>query len=134
MKQFKVVRTYMESDGRQKLQDAFDAGYELVRASEFVPDTKRGNTTYYGYIEYILAKEDPEETEKAETKAYFDGQAYGWEEGRKDLCDKISAEIEERIAVYDNWQSQRECTATEANTMREALAIIKKYKRESEEA
>lgn len=44
-----------------------------------------------------------------------------------DVLDKISAEIEERIAVYDNWQTQRECTATEANTMREALAIVKKY-------
>lgn len=50
-----------------------------------------------------------------------------------DVLDKISTEIEERIAVYDNWQTQRECTATEANTMREALAIVKKYMAESEE-
>lgn len=49
-----------------------------------------------------------------------------------EILDKISAEIEERIAVYDNWQTQRECTATEANTMREALAIVKKYMAESE--
>lgn len=50
-----------------------------------------------------------------------------------EILDKISAEIEERIAVYDNWQTQRECTATEANTMREALAIVKKYKAERED-
>lgn len=52
---------------------------------------------------------------------------------QRDVLDKISAEIEERIAVYDNWQTQRECTAAEANTMREALAIVKKYMAESEE-
>ena len=28
-----------------------------------------------------------------ETKAYFDGQAYGWEQGRKELIDDVKAEI-----------------------------------------
>lgn len=32
-------------------------------------------------------------SEKAEVQAYFDGQAYGWEEGRKALLDDIKAEI-----------------------------------------
>lgn len=66
---------------------------------------------------------------------YRKGYENGYERGKAELAevlDKISAEIEERIAVYDNWQTQRECTATEANTMREALAIVKKYMAESE--
>lgn len=32
-------------------------------------------------------------SEKAEVQAYFDGQAYGWEQGRKALIDDIKAEI-----------------------------------------
>lgn len=44
---------------------------------------------------WVLAHGTPldSNSEQAEVQAYFDGQAYGWEEGRKDLCDKISAEI-----------------------------------------
>lgn len=33
-------------------------------------------------------------SEKAEVQAYFDGQAYGWEQGRKALIDDVKAEIE----------------------------------------
>lgn len=32
-------------------------------------------------------------SERAEVQAYFDGQAYGWEEGRKALIDDVEAEI-----------------------------------------
>lgn len=33
------------------------------------------------------------DSEKDEVQAYFDGQAYGWEQGRKALIDDIKAEI-----------------------------------------
>ena len=55
---YKVVRTY--DDGKTKdrlLQDAFDSGYEFVRASEYIPETTHDETRRYGYIEYILKKE-----------------------------------------------------------------------------
>ena len=55
---YKVVRTY--DDGKtkdQNLQDAFDSGYEFVRASEYVPEATHDGTRRYGYIEYILKKE-----------------------------------------------------------------------------
>lgn len=55
---YKVVRTY--DDGKTKdrlLQDAFDGGYEFVRASEYIPETTHDGTRRYGYIEYILKKE-----------------------------------------------------------------------------
>ena len=55
---YKVVRTY--DDGKTKeqlLQDAFDSGYEFVRASEYVPEVSHNGTRRYGYIEYILRKE-----------------------------------------------------------------------------
>lgn len=32
-------------------------------------------------------------SEQAEVQAYFDGQAYGWEQGRKALIDDVKAEI-----------------------------------------
>lgn len=41
-------------------------------------------------------------SEKAEVQAYFDGQAYGWEEGRKALIDDLKAEIAEEICLTDN--------------------------------
>lgn len=59
MTKYKVVRTY--DDGRNdsemaKLTSAFDAGYEFVSASEYVPEATHGERRY-GYIEYILRKE-----------------------------------------------------------------------------
>lgn len=38
-----------------------------------------------------------EDTEEPETKAYFDGQAYGWEEGRKALINDAKAMIAKEI-------------------------------------
>ena len=32
-------------------------------------------------------------SERAEVQAYFDGEAYGWEQGRKALIDDAKAEI-----------------------------------------
>jgi hypothetical protein len=32
-------------------------------------------------------------SERAEVQAYFDGEAYGWEQGRKALIDDVKAEI-----------------------------------------
>lgn len=55
---YMVVRTY--DDGKTKeqlLQDAFDSGYEFVRASEYIPEANHDGTRRYGYIEYILKKE-----------------------------------------------------------------------------
>lgn len=46
-----VERTYDSKPDR--LQRAFDNGYEFVRASEHIPET----ASRYGYIEYILRKE-----------------------------------------------------------------------------
>ena len=57
MKQYKVVRTY--DDGKtseERLQKAFDEGYEFVRASEYVPEAIHNGSRRFGYIEYVLAK------------------------------------------------------------------------------
>ena len=45
---------------------------------------------------------DSNDSDYAEAQAYFDGQAYGWEEGRKALIDDIKAEISEEICLTDN--------------------------------
>lgn len=39
-------------------------------------------------------------SERAEVQAYFDGQAYGWEQGRKALIDDVKAEIEKDTREY----------------------------------
>lgn len=55
---YKVVRTYDDGKGQEQLlQDAFDSGYEFVRASEYVPEASHNGNRRYGYIEYILKKE-----------------------------------------------------------------------------
>lgn len=56
--EYKVVRTYDDGAANtDKLQSAFDDGYEFVRASEYVPEATHGGTRRFGYIEYILRKE-----------------------------------------------------------------------------
>ncbi len=55
MTKYKVVRTYDDgSYDTDKLQSAFNAGYEFVRASEYIPEAVHNGTRRYGYIEYIL--------------------------------------------------------------------------------
>ena len=60
MKHYKVIRTY--DDGKtpeRELQEAFDNGYEFVRASEYIPEARHDGIRRYGYIEYILVKNAP---------------------------------------------------------------------------
>lgn len=60
MTKYKVVRTYDDSRNDSemaKLTSAFDAGYEFVRASEYIPEAIHNGNRRYGYIEYILKKE-----------------------------------------------------------------------------
>ena len=59
MDKYKVVRSYGPSaNGRSaELQEAFEEGYEFVRASEYI----EGRTGYAGYIEYILRKKESKE-------------------------------------------------------------------------
>ncbi len=61
MKHYKVIRTYNDGCCENELQAAFDDGYEFVRASEYVSDSNHNGRIRYGYIEYILAKEESEE-------------------------------------------------------------------------
>jgi len=66
MRQYKVVRSYGEGGVKtMELQEAFDSGYEFLRASEYVPPTIHGSTLRYGYIEYILVKEILNEKEES---------------------------------------------------------------------
>lgn len=64
------------------------------------------------------------DSDRAEAQAYFDGQAYGWEEGRKDLCDKISAEIEHEKGKWDYLTSD---TCFDI-----AIGVVKRYEKEAE--
>jgi hypothetical protein len=39
-------------------------------------------------------------SERAEVQAYFDGEAYGWEQGRKALIDDVKTEIEKEENIW----------------------------------
>ncbi len=54
---YKVVRTYDDGRTTELLASVFNAGYEFVRASEYVPEDTHSGVRRYGYIEYILKKE-----------------------------------------------------------------------------
>ena len=58
-------------------------------------DLKGGYYDHGGVIGKAIQNGTPldSNSEKAEVQAYFDGQAYGWEQGRKALIDDIKAEI-----------------------------------------
>jgi len=47
-------------------------------------------------------------SERAEVQAYFDGEAYGWEQGRKALVDDVKAEIETNLSwdMYDEYGNE----------------------------
>ena len=62
------------------------------------------------------------DSEKAEVQAYFDGEAYGWEQGRKVLVDDVKAEIEEKISHYNHFQG-----SNTAHGLEIALEIIDKH-------
>ena len=57
MTEYKVVRSYDGGNFETLLQKAFNEGFEFVRASEFIPESRHNGTIRYGYIEYILKKE-----------------------------------------------------------------------------
>lgn len=68
-------------------------------------DLKGGYYDHGGVIGKAIQNGIPldSDSEKAEVQAYFDGQAYGWEEGRKALIDDIKAEIDrayEDVTMY----------------------------------
>ena len=56
MTEYKVVRSYDGGNFETILQKAFNEGFEFVRASEFIPESRHNGTIRYGYIEYILKK------------------------------------------------------------------------------
>lgn len=41
------------------------------------------------------------DSERAEVQAYFEGEAYGWEQGRKALIDELEAEIADISTCVD---------------------------------
>ena len=53
-----VVRSYDDGNNYEKLQRAFDSGFEFVRASEYIPEAWHDKIRRYGYIEYILCREE----------------------------------------------------------------------------
>lgn len=58
MKKYKVVRTYDDGECCEKeLQQAFDEGWQFLRASEYVPERIGDGEIRYGYIEYILMRD-----------------------------------------------------------------------------
>lgn len=87
MKKQKVVRSYSPNCGlsAKELETALKDGYQLVRASEYIPS--QGDKA--GYIEYILEKGgDTPEEEKL--KQELEKTSHVIETLRKELCEVIA--------------------------------------------
>ena len=58
-KKYTMVRSYHNGKPCEdnRLNSLFTAGWEFVRASEFIPSLEESHMIHYGYIEYILCKE-----------------------------------------------------------------------------
>jgi hypothetical protein len=60
-------------------------------------------------LEQVVAHGIPlDDIDSDETRAYFDGQAYGWEQGRKALIDDVKAEIETNLSwdMFDEYGNE----------------------------
>lgn len=61
-------------------------------------DTFKGKFICEGEYDLVNAVQNgiplDRDSERAEVQAYFHGEAYGWEEGRKALIDNVKAEIQ----------------------------------------
>ncbi len=89
----------------------------------------RGNPQMYGFKAIQNGVPLDKDSERAEVQAYFDGQAYGWEEGRKALIDDVKAEIE-KLKCYVGEPSFPLIEVVNVETV---LEILNNIGKESEE-
>lgn len=79
--------------------------YEICKQS-LKPDRSRPITE----CEFAIAVGTPldNDSERAETQAYFAGEAYGWEQGRKALIEDVKAEIETDLSwdMFDEFGNE----------------------------
>lgn len=111
-KGYALVVTEVEADNeeqaREKIADKLgDDYFSWFDPNEIMLDDKNG---------IPLAND----SEKAKVQAYFDGQAYGWEQGRKALIDDVKAKI--KLMDYH----MIDCDVLVSQD--EVLDIIEKYK------
>lgn len=102
MEIYKVVRTYDDKDDTTNdLQKAFNEGWQFVRVSEYVPAERHGRYTRYGYIEYILSKEEeePDYMSLPAYKAYEEGLEHGIREGRRQLAEEYLKMIQKPLEI-----------------------------------
>lgn len=59
-------------------------------------DIKSGKDGYSNYAHTAIRNGTPldSNSEKAEVRAYFDGESFGWDEGREALIEELKAEID----------------------------------------
>ena len=71
---------------------------------EWVKNTGKFGLYHFDTLMNIVKNGTPldSDSERAEVQAYFAGEAYGWEQGRKALIDDVKAEIEDLDYFYDN--------------------------------
>lgn len=72
-------------------------------------------------------------SERAEVQAYFDGQAYGWEEGRKALIEDLKAEIYRAYEDVTMYYCDEEVCSLFASKVSKILNSIGKAESEDKE-
>ncbi len=74
---------------------------------EYIQELEHGNTDYATtrMLYHAVKKGTPldSNSERAETQAYFAGEAYGWEQGWKALIDDLKAEIDKAYEEFDGY-------------------------------
>lgn len=72
--------------------DISDNLYNVIKSDKY--GLHKGKM--YDIIRNGIPLDEDLESLRAEVRAYFNGQAYGWEQGRKALIEEVKAEIENR--------------------------------------
>lgn len=84
-----------------------------------IKEAYKGDDVLYCAVKYSTPLAN--DSDRAEVQAYFDGEAYGWEQGRKALIDDVKAEID------DEWARTHHMYPEYAGGLSYAYEIIDKH-------
>lgn len=76
--------------------------HEALSKTKRIISSQRSGKTLMNVIYSAVAKATPldSDSEHAELQAYFDGESFGWDEGREALIEEVRAEIDKAQEPY----------------------------------
>jgi hypothetical protein len=105
--------------------------HEALLKTERIISSQRCGKTLMNVIYSAVAKATPLDNnpERAELQAYFDGESFGWDEGREALIDDVKSEIDKAQEPYITNTAYDEGVRF---GLMLAYQIVDRYKTESE--